>query len=76
MTISQEIGTAVDQVVSELPLRQRLAFLQRQVQGSTTKRSARASSVGGDGPSPRVPSSPQVRRALEGRELIGKEFVA
>src|SRR5215467_11800627 len=33
VTISQEIGSAVDQVMSTLPLKQRLAFLQRKVHG-------------------------------------------
>jgi RNA polymerase sigma-70 factor (ECF subfamily) len=56
VTLSQEIGSAVDRVVSELPLKQRLAC-----SGETARAHV-------------FQALRKVRRALEGRELIGKEF--
>ena len=77
MSISREIGTAVDQVVSGLPLRQRLAFLQRKVHGLDYEAIGQSLQCSAETARAHVfQALRKVRRALEGRELIGKEFVA
>src|SRR5262245_16288537 len=75
VTVSQEIGTAVDQVVSGLPLKQRLAFLQRKVHGLDYEAIGRSLECSAETARAHVfQALRKVRRALEGRELIGKEF--
>ena len=77
MSISREIGAAVDQVVSGLPLRQRLAFLQRKVHGLDYEVIGQSLECSAETARAHVfQALRKVRRALEGRELIGKEFVA
>ena len=77
MSISREIGAAVDQVVSGLPLRQRLAFLQRKVHGLDYDAIGQSLQCSAETARAHVfQALRKVRRALEGRELIGKEFVA
>ena len=77
MSISREIGAAVDQVVSKLPLRQRLAFLQRKVHGLDYEAIGQSLQCSAETARAHVfQALRKVRRALEGRELIGKEFVA
>jgi RNA polymerase sigma-70 factor (ECF subfamily) len=77
VTISQEIGAAVDQVVSTLPLRQRLAFLQRKVHGLDYEAIGRSLECTAETARAHVfQALRKVRRALEGRELIGKELVS
>ena len=77
MTMSQEIGAAVDQVVSGLPLRQRLAFLQRKVHGLDYEAIGRSLECSAETARAHVfQALRKVRRALEGRELIGKELVS
>ena len=77
VTVSQEIGTAVDQVVSGLPLKQRLAFLQRKVHGLDYEAIGRSLECSAETARAHVfQALRKVRRALEGRELIGKEFVS
>jgi RNA polymerase sigma-70 factor (ECF subfamily) len=75
VTMSQEIGSAVDQVVSELPLKQRLAFLQRKVHGLDYEAIGQSLTCSAETARAHVfQALRKVRRALEGRELIGKEF--
>lgn len=77
VTVSQEIGSAVDQVVSGLPLKQRLAFLQRKVHGLDYEAIGRSLECSAETARAHVfQALRKVRRALEGRELIGKEFVS
>jgi RNA polymerase sigma-70 factor, ECF subfamily len=77
MSISREIGAAVDQVVSGLPLRQRLAFLQRKVHGLDYDAIGQSLQCSAETARAHVfQALRKVRRALQGRELIGKEFVA
>jgi RNA polymerase sigma-70 factor (ECF subfamily) len=77
MTISREIGAAVEQVVSGLPLRQRLAFLQRKVHGLDYEAIGQSLQCSAETARAHVfQALRKVRRALEGRELIGKEFVS
>jgi len=75
VTISQEIGSAVDQVMSTLPLKQRLAFLQRKVHGLDYEAIGQSLACSAETARAHVfQALRKVRRALEGRELIGKEF--
>jgi RNA polymerase sigma-70 factor, ECF subfamily len=77
VTLSQEIGTAVDQVVSELPLKQRLAFLQRKIHGLGYEAIGQSLACSGETARAHVfQALRKVRCALEGRELIGKEFAS
>jgi RNA polymerase sigma-70 factor (ECF subfamily) len=77
MSVSREIGAAVDQVVSGLPLRQRLAFLQRKVHGLDYEAIGRSLECTAETARAHVfQALRKVRRALEGRELIGKELVS
>ena len=77
VTLSREIGAAVDQVVSELPLKQRLAFLQRKVHGLDYEAIGRSLECSAETARAHVfQALRKVRRALAGRELIGKEFVS
>jgi len=77
VTVSQEIGAAVHQVVSGLPLKQRLAFLQRKVHGLDYEAIGRSLECSAETARAHVfQALRKVRRALEGRELIGKEFVS
>ena len=74
VTISREIGAAVDQVVAALPLRQRLAFVQRKVHGLDYEAIARSLECTAETARAHVfQALRKVRRALEGRALIGKE---
>jgi RNA polymerase sigma-70 factor (ECF subfamily) len=77
VTISREIGTAVDEVVARLPLRQRLAFLQRKVHGLDYEAIGRSLECTAETARAHVfQALRKVRRALEGRELIGKEILS
>jgi RNA polymerase sigma-70 factor (ECF subfamily) len=77
VTLSQEIGAAVGQVVSKLPLKQRLAFLQRKVHGLDYEAIGRSLECSAETARAHVfQALRKVRRALEGRELIGKELVS
>jgi RNA polymerase sigma-70 factor, ECF subfamily len=77
VTVSQEIGAAVDHVVARLPLKQRLAFLQRKVHGLDYEAIGRSLECSAETARAHVfQALRKVRRALEGRELIGKEFVS
>jgi RNA polymerase sigma-70 factor (ECF subfamily) len=77
VTVSQEIGAAVDHVVAKLPLKQRLAFLQRKVHGLDYEAIGRSLECSAETARAHVfQALRKVRRALEGRELIGKEFVS
>jgi RNA polymerase sigma-70 factor (ECF subfamily) len=77
VSVSREIGAAVDQVVSGLPLRQRLAFLQRKVHGLDYEAIGRSLECTAETARAHVfQALRKVRRALEGRELIGKELVS
>jgi RNA polymerase sigma-70 factor (ECF subfamily) len=77
VTISAEIGAAVDQVVSGLPLRQRLAFLLRKVHGLDYEAIGRSLECTAETARAHVfQALRKVRRALEGRELIGKELAS
>ena len=77
VTFSQEIGVAVEQVVSGLPLKQRLAFLQRKVHGLDYEAIGRSLQCSAETARAHVfQALRKVRRALEGRELIGKELVS
>lgn len=74
VTISREIGAAVDQVVAALPLRQRLAFVQRKVHGLDYEAIAQSLECTAETARAHVfQALRKVRRALEGRALIGKE---
>jgi RNA polymerase sigma-70 factor (ECF subfamily) len=76
VTVSQEIGAAIDQVVSRLPLKQRLAFLQRKIHGLDYEAIGQALQCSAETARAHVfQALRKVRRALEGRELIGKELV-
>jgi RNA polymerase sigma-70 factor (ECF subfamily) len=77
VTLSREIGTAVDRVVSGLPLKQRLAFLQRKVHGLEYDAIGQSLQCSAETARAHVfQALRKVRRALEGRELIGKEFAS
>jgi RNA polymerase sigma-70 factor, ECF subfamily len=77
VTISQEIDTAVAEVVSRLPLKQRLAFLQRKVHGLDYEAIGRSLQCSAETARAHVfQALRKIRRALEGRELIGKELVS
>jgi RNA polymerase sigma-70 factor (ECF subfamily) len=77
VTLSREIGTAVDRVVSGLPLKQRLAFLQRKVHGLEYHAIGQSLQCSAETARAHVfQALRKVRRALEGRELIGKEFAS
>lgn len=77
VTMSQEIGAAVEKVVSGLPLRQRLAFLQRKVHGLDYEAIGQSLECSAETARAHVfQALRKVRRALEGRELIGKELVS
>jgi len=74
VTISREIGAAVDQVVAALPLRQRLAFVQRKVHGLDYEAIAQSLECTAETARAHVfQALRKVRLALEGRALIGKE---
>jgi RNA polymerase sigma-70 factor, ECF subfamily len=76
VTLSQELETAVEQVVSGLPLKQRLAFLQRKIHGLDYETIGRSIECSAETARAHVfQALRKVRRALEGRELIGKELV-
>ena len=75
VTLSQELGTAVEHVVAKLPLKQRLAFLQRKVHGLEYDAIGQSLQCSAETARAHVfQALRKVRRALEGRELIGKEF--
>jgi RNA polymerase sigma-70 factor (ECF subfamily) len=75
-TLSQELASAVEQVVSRLPLKQRLAFLQRKIHGLDYETIGRSIECSAETARAHVfQALRKVRRALEGRELIGKELV-
>jgi RNA polymerase sigma-70 factor, ECF subfamily len=77
VTISHEMSVAVEQVVATLPLRQRLAFLQRKVHGLDYGAIGRSLECTAETARAHVfQALRKVRRALEGRELIGKEVVS
>ncbi|HWC03230.1 MAG TPA: RNA polymerase sigma factor [Methylomirabilota bacterium] len=77
VTLSQELGTAVEQVVSELPLKQRLAFLQRKVHGLDYEAIGRSIECSAETARAHVfQALRKIRRALQGRELIGKELAS
>jgi RNA polymerase sigma-70 factor (ECF subfamily) len=77
VTLSQEIGTAVEHVVAKLPLKQRLAFLQRKVHGLEYDAIGQSLQCSAETARAHVfQALRKVRRALEGRELIGKEFAS
>src|SRR5262245_59522594 len=77
VTISQEIDATVAQVVSRLPLKQRLAFLQRKVHGLDYEAIGRSLQCSAETARAHVfQALRKIRRALEGRELIGKELVS
>jgi RNA polymerase sigma-70 factor (ECF subfamily) len=77
VTVSREIGAAVDQVVSGLPLKQRLAFLQRKVHGLDYEAIGQSLQCSAETARAHVfQALRKIRRALEGRELIGKEFAS
>jgi RNA polymerase sigma-70 factor, ECF subfamily len=76
VTLSQELESAVEQVVSGLPLKQRLAFLQRKIHGLDYETIGRSIECSAETARAHVfQALRKVRRALEGRELIGKELV-
>jgi RNA polymerase sigma-70 factor (ECF subfamily) len=76
VTLSREIGTAVDEVVSGLPLKQRLAFLQRKIHGLDYEAIGQSLACSAETARAHVfQALRKVRRALEGRELIGKELL-
>ena len=76
LTLSQELESAVEQVVSGLPLKQRLAFLQRKIHGLDYETIGRSIECSAETARAHVfQALRKVRRALEGRELIGKELV-
>jgi RNA polymerase sigma-70 factor (ECF subfamily) len=77
VTLSQELGTAVEHVVQKLPLKQRLAFLQRKVHGLEYDAIGQSLQCSAETARAHVfQALRKVRRALEGRELIGKEFAS
>jgi RNA polymerase sigma-70 factor, ECF subfamily len=77
VTISQEIDATVAQVVSRLPLKQRLAFLQRKVHGLDYEAIGRSLQCSAETARAHVfQALRKIRRALEGRELIGKELAS
>src|SRR5262249_42131576 len=77
VTISQEIDATVAQVVSRLPLKQRLAFLQRKVHGLDYEAIGRSLQCSAEPARAHVfQALRKIRRALEGRELIGKELLS
>jgi len=77
VTISQEIDAAVGEVVSRLPLKQRLAFLQRKVHGLDYDAIGRSLQCSAETARAHVfQALRKIRRALEGRELIGKELAS
>jgi RNA polymerase sigma-70 factor (ECF subfamily) len=75
VTFTHEIGAAVEQVVVGLPLKQRLAFLQRKAHGLDYEAIGKSLQCSAETARAHVfQALRKVRRALEGRELIGKEF--
>ena len=66
----------MEQVVCGLPLKQRLAFLQRKIHGLDYQTIGRSIECSAETARAHVfQALRKVRRALEGRELIGKELV-
>jgi RNA polymerase sigma-70 factor, ECF subfamily len=77
VSVSQEIGEAVGEVVSRLPLKQRLAFLQRKVHGLDYEAIGHSLECSAETARAHVfQAVRKIRRALEGRELIGKELLS
>jgi RNA polymerase sigma-70 factor (ECF subfamily) len=77
VTVSRELGAAVDEVVSRLPLKQRLAFLQRKVHGLDYEAIGRSLECSAESARAHVfQALRKVRRTLESHGLIGKEFAS
>jgi RNA polymerase sigma-70 factor, ECF subfamily len=75
VTASRELGVAVDAVVSRLPLKQRLAFLQRKVHGLDYETIGRSLECSAESARAHVfQALKKVRRALESRGLMDKEL--
>jgi RNA polymerase sigma-70 factor (ECF subfamily) len=77
VSASKELGAAVDAVVSRLPLKQRLAFLQRKVHGLDYEAIGQTLECSGESARAHVfQALRKVRRALESHGLIGKELAS
>ena len=77
VTVSHEVSAAVESVVSVLPLKQRLAFLQRKVHGLEYDVIGASLECSAETARAHVfQALRKIRRALEGRELIAKGVMA
>lgn len=73
VSASREVGAAVLQAVSALPLKQRLAFLQRKVHGLPYEAIGQALECSAESARAHVfQALRKIRRTLEGRHLIAK----
>lgn len=77
VSASRELGEAVSAVVARLPLKQRLAFLQRKVHGLDYETIGQSLQCSGESARAHVfQALKKVRRALERDGLVGKELVS
>lgn len=74
VTLSREVGAAVEAAVSGLPLKQRLAFLQRKIHGHDYDTIGQSLHCSPESARAHVfQALRKIRRALNGRELLAKE---
>jgi RNA polymerase sigma-70 factor (ECF subfamily) len=77
VTVSRELGAVVQAAISSLPLKQRLAFIQRKLHGLDYGVIGRSLECSAESARAHVfQALRKIRRTLEGRELIGKELVS
>jgi len=75
--IASQASARIGRIVTGLPLKQRLAFLQRKVHGLDYEAIGQSLACSAETARAHVfQALRKVRRALEGRELIGKELVS
>jgi RNA polymerase sigma-70 factor (ECF subfamily) len=77
VTASRELGRVVEEAIATLPLKQRLAFLQRKVHGLDYEAIGRSLECSAESARAHVYQAlRKIRRALEGRALVGKELIS
>jgi RNA polymerase sigma-70 factor (ECF subfamily) len=77
VTASRELGQVLERTISALPLKQRLAFVQRKLHGLDYEAIGRSLECSAESARAHVfQALRKIRRTLEGRELIEKELVS
>jgi RNA polymerase sigma-70 factor (ECF subfamily) len=76
VAVGREVGTAVEAIVGRLPVKQRLAFLQRKIHGLDYETIGRSLSCSAESARAHVfQALRKIRLALDGQELLAKERV-